>query len=168
MHSFRADQKLKQAAFAFIASQLVSKKEKDEIGKCFKSMDKNGDGKLSKEEILEGYDANFGKQLDEDEVDTLFRSVDIDGSGFIDYSEFIMATMNQKKNISEEKLQAAFKTFDRDGNGTISANEIREVLGIQNLDDDTVSSIISQADENQDGEIQFDEFCHLMKNLTLE
>jgi len=168
LHSFRADQKLKQAAFAFIASQLVSKKEKDEIGKCFKSMDKNGDGKLSKEEILEGYDANFGKQLDEDEVDNLFRSVDIDGSGFIDYSEFIMATMNQKKNISEEKLQAAFKTFDKDGNGTISANEIREVLGIQNLDDDTVNSIISQADENQDGEIQFDEFCHLMKNLSLE
>jgi Ca2+-binding EF-hand superfamily protein len=52
--------------------------------------------------------------LDEDELDKLFSSVDADGSGFIDYSEFIMATMSEKKNISEEKLKQAFGTFDKD------------------------------------------------------
>ena len=114
--------------------------------------DKNGDGKLSKTEILEGYEEHFGKHLDEDELDNLFSSVDIDGSGFIDYSEFIMATMNEKKNVSEEKLKASFKTFDRDGNGTISPDEIKAVLG-GSLGDDTVSDIINQVDDNKDGEI---------------
>lgn len=56
-------------------------------------------------------------------------SVDIDNSGFIDYSEFIMACMNEKKNISEEKLVSAFKIFDKDESGTISPDEIKEVLG---------------------------------------
>jgi len=115
---------------------------------------------------LNGYEEHFGKHLDEDELDRLFSSVDIDGSGFIDYSEFIMATMNEKKNISEEKLQAAFKTFDKDGNGTISADEVKEVMGLSNLDDSAIKDIIDQVDENKDGEIQFDEFCNLMKNLT--
>lgn len=108
LQNFRADQKLKQAAFSFIASQLISKSEKERLAKIFKAIDKNGDGKLSKEEILDGYEEHFGKHLDEDELDSLFGSVDIDGSGFIDYSEFIMATMNEKKNISEEKLKASF------------------------------------------------------------
>jgi len=82
----------------------------------------------------------------------LFASVDIDNSGFIDYSEFIMATMNEKKNISEEKLVSAFKIFDKDNSGTISPDEIREVLGgAAALSDEVVSGIIKQVDENGDG-----------------
>lgn len=96
----------------------------------------------------------------------MFSSVDIDGSGFIDYSEFIMATMNEKKNISEEKLRASFKTFDKDGNGTISADEVKAVLGTQ-LSDEAVDNIIKQVDENDDGEIQFEEFCNLMRSMTV-
>jgi calcium-dependent protein kinase len=92
-------------------------------------MDANGDGKLSRQEILDGYEEHFGKQLDEDQLDRLFQQVDLDNSGFIDYSEFIMACMNDKKNLSEEKLIAAFKIFDKDDSGTISPDEIREVLG---------------------------------------
>lgn len=70
-------------------------------------------------------------------------SVDIDNSGFIDYSEFIMATMNEKKNISEDKLLAAFKIFDKDDSGTISPEEIREVLGgAAVLSDHAVAEII--------------------------
>lgn len=64
--NFRADQKLKQAAFSYIASQLISKSEKERLAKIFKAMDKNGDGKLSRQEILEGYEEHFNKQLDED------------------------------------------------------------------------------------------------------
>jgi len=106
-------------------------------------MDKNGDGKLSRQEILDGYEEHFNRVLDEDQLEKLFSSVDIDNSGFIDYSEFIMATMNEKKNISEEKLVSAFKIFDKDNSGTISPEEIREVLGgAANLSDDAVSSII--------------------------
>lgn len=56
LKTFRADQKLKQATFAFIASQLLSKAEKENLAKIFKAIDKNGDGKLSKQEIYEGYD----------------------------------------------------------------------------------------------------------------
>ena len=168
LQNFRADQKLKQAAFSYIASQLISKSEKERLAKIFKAIDSNNDGKLSKEEILNGYEEHFGKNLDEDELDKLFKAVDIDGSGFIDYSEFIMATMSEKKNVSEEKLMSAFKIFDKDGDGTISHEEIKEVLSTNGqLDDNQIKEIIKQVDENEDGQIQFDEFCHLMRDLDL-
>ena len=113
LKSFRADQKLKQATFAFIASQLLSKSEKENLARIFKAIDKNGDGKLSKEEIMDGYDQFFGKNMDKNDVEKMFDAVDIDKSGFIDYSEFVIASMNEKNLLTNEKLQQAFKMFDK-------------------------------------------------------
>jgi calcium-dependent protein kinase len=104
LQNFRADQKLKQATFAFIASQLLTKSEKENLAKIFKAIDKNGDGKLSKEEIFEGYDLFFGKNLEKSQIEEMFDSVDTDGSGFIDYSEFVIAAMNEKQLLTQDKL----------------------------------------------------------------
>ena len=113
LKTFRADQKLKQATFAFIASQLLTKSERENLDKIFKALDKNGDGKLSKDEIFDGYDQFFGKSMDKESLEKMFDSVDIDKSGFIDYSEFVIASMNEKTLLTNEKLQAAFKMFDK-------------------------------------------------------
>ena len=58
----------------------------------------------------------------------MFDSIDTDKSGFIDYSEFVVAAMQQRQLTSQEKLQAAFRKFDKDGSGIITADEIRDVL----------------------------------------
>jgi len=55
MKAFRANQILKQAAFEYMACQLVSKKEKEKLGALFKTFDKNSDGRLDKSEIQQGY-----------------------------------------------------------------------------------------------------------------
>ena len=78
-----------------------------------------------------------------DEIEKMFKAVDSDNSGFIDYSEFVVAAMNEKTLTSNDKLQAAFKMFDKDGSGVISADEIREVLGFGgNLDNKAIDFII--------------------------
>lgn len=104
LKTFRADQKLKQATFAFIASQLLSKSEKENLSKIFKALDKNGDGKLSRDEIINGYADVLGKSLGASEVDLMFEAADIDHSGFIDYSEFVIASMNEKVLLTNDKL----------------------------------------------------------------
>jgi len=145
---------LKQATLAFIASQLLGQEEKDYLEKIFKALDKNGDGHLSKEEILEGYEEHFGVPINEEEVDRMMKNVDLDGNGVIEYTEFVMATMNEKNMISNEKLRAAFNMFDKDGSGTISPDEIKEVLGFDSsISQDALDKIIKEVDENGDGEI---------------
>lgn len=86
---------MKQATYAFIASQLLNKNERDGLASVFKSFDKNGDGKLSMEEVKEGYLEHYGKVMSDEEVETMFNQVDTDKSGFIDYSEFVVASTNQ-------------------------------------------------------------------------
>ena len=143
LQNFNAASKLKQATYAFIASQLLSKQEKEQIDKVFRAMDLNGDGKLQKDEIKKGYAEFFGSQLTDDEINEMFAKVDADGSGEIEYSEFVVATLNEKNLLSNNKLQTAFKMFDKDGGGSISTEEIRQVLSFgQNLDDDVVQQII--------------------------
>ena len=51
LKNFRADQTLKQATYAYVASQLLSKQKKEELAKVFKAFDKNGDGRLGMEEV---------------------------------------------------------------------------------------------------------------------
>jgi calcium-dependent protein kinase len=125
LQNFNAQSKLKQATYAFIASQLLSKQEKEDIDKVFRAMDVNGDGKLSKTEIKNGYLEYFGKSLTDEQIDDMFAQVDADGNGEIDYSEFVVATMNEKNLLSNNKLQTAFKMFDKDGGGSISTDEIK-------------------------------------------
>lgn len=68
---------------------------------------------MSKEEILEGYEEHFGVPISEEEVDKMFKEIDMDGNGSIDYTEFVMATMNTQSMVNNEKLEQAFKMFDK-------------------------------------------------------
>ena len=108
-----------------------------------------------------------GKSIDDYVWTSVVREVDTDGNGEIDYSEFVVATMNEKNLLSNNKLQTAFKMFDKDGGGSISTDEIKQVLSFgQNLDEAVVQQIIEQVDKNGDGEISYEEFAAMMlKNI---
>lgn len=164
LRNFRAEQKLKQATLAYIVSQCLTKEETDKMEGIFAAMDKNNDGMLSKEEIKDGYEEHFGIPIDDEELDQIFNAIDTDGSGAIDYSEFLMATMNQQQLMSKEKLKQAFKMFDKDGSGTISREEIKEALG--NLDEEMADKMISEVDQDDDGEISFEEFEKMMNTIV--
>jgi calcium-dependent protein kinase len=104
--------------------------------------------------------------LAEDEVDRIMKIADADGSGEIDYSEFVVATMDKRKLLTNEKLETAFNLFDKDGSGSISANEIRDVLGVgKNIDEKVWNEIVTEVDGNGDGEISFLEFKIMMQKL---
>ena len=109
---------------------------------------------MSKEDIYDGYQKVFGVPITKEQVDSLFDKVDIDGSGSIDYTEFVMATMNEKLLVTRDRLMMAFKTFDADGSGALSPEEILDVLRFDDsIDPKEIESMIHEFDENGDGEI---------------
>jgi Ca2+-binding EF-hand superfamily protein len=80
LRSFKADSKLKKATCAFIASQLLTKEEKDKIDTIFRTMDITRDGKLSKAEVKAGFYKVSGQFLSDQEIDEMFARVDCDGT----------------------------------------------------------------------------------------
>merc|ERR1719277_1287006 len=81
------------------------------------------------------------------------------------FNQFLsLMARSMKENDTEEELIEAFKVFDRDGDGFISAGELRfsmTNLG-EKLTDAEVDEMIREADLDQDGQINYDEFVKMM------
>lgn len=165
LKEYRSEQTLQQAALTYIVTQLATKEDTQQLDQVFKKLDVDHDGKLSLDELLGGLQKVL-PEMTEEEARELFKQADSDNSGFIDYSEWISATINKKKILSDENLKSAFKLFDRDNSGKISTSEIKKILDQgKKIDQSVWEEIIKEVDENQDGEIDFDEFCHMMQKF---
>ena len=114
LQSFRAKNQLQQAVLAYIANHLQSQETMNKLKDSFQKFDKNGDGVLERDELIEGY-MLLGKKKEEavEIVNKIMKEIDINGNGTVDYSEFIMANLNHSDAISNEKLKEAFKLFDK-------------------------------------------------------
>lgn len=163
LRNFQSMNKLRDAVHTFVTTQLIESKDVAELREVFRKIDKNGDGILTRQELLEEYSKHKGPEEAQAEVDKIMSEVDTDNNGTIDYTEFLKASMNSKTLLSSEHLRIAFNMFDKDHNGTISASEMRKVLegGIDSADS-VWREIIREVDQNGDGEIDFQEFQDIL------
>ena len=163
LKNFHSAGKLRDAVRTFIAAQCLSLAELKELRDAFIKIDTNGDGKLSKDELLAQYRLKMSDLDAEDEVNRIMAEADTDNNGFIDYTEFIKASMDTRKVMSSENLRIAFELFDKDGSGSISANELKEVLQAGLRTSNRVwKQIVQEVDRNGDGEIDFHEFQDIL------
>jgi len=124
-------------------------------------MDKNFDGHLDKEELLEGL-KKMGVEDYEEEANRILQSADFDNNGTVEFTEFCTVAMDKRKLLSDNRLKASFHLFDTSGNGKIDFNEIRTILRLDDTDNAELKSIIDQIDRNGDGEISYSEFKQMM------
>jgi len=151
----------------YLATQVMSEKDKARLQKIFTTIDKNGDGKLSREELIDGF-TSFGEPHAKavKKVNDILANLDTDRNGYIEYSEFLMALMDKKQMLSKANLIQAFRAFDQNGDGYIVASEIKTLLGIgQEYSEETWAEIISEIDKNKDGKISFSEFEAMMRKF---
>ena len=169
LKNHKTQQKLQEAVIIFIVGQIATREDMQECQDAFKCLDGNNDGKISQEELVVGFLPIFGDAAEE-EVDKIFRQIDIDGSGFIDYSEWVIATIDKKQLFSPEKLRIAFNLFDKDGGGTISLDEVKEVLCSGQEIEDSAWNRINQElqliDADGSGELDFEEFCIMLEKMV--
>ena len=111
LKAFHEEQRLKKAIIAFIAAQLVSSEQTKQLTVAFKALDKNGDGRLSREELISGYTHLMPLESATEQVNSILQAVDFDGDGYIQYSEFITGSLNKQILLSRSNLEMAFRTF---------------------------------------------------------
>ncbi|EGR27507.1 protein kinase domain protein [Ichthyophthirius multifiliis] len=167
---FQSKNKLRNAILTFIATYIVSQQEKEELLKAFKVLDQNGDGTLERKELIQGYMSICKNRAQAEEiVNKLFGAIDANQSGKVDFSEFIVAAMQEEKLLSKNKIEKAFKIFDQDGNGFIEKSELQMIMGGTDLDEQTWQEILKESDTNNDGKISQQEFIELLvKKIDLK
>ncbi|GFQ04168.1 calmodulin [Phtheirospermum japonicum] len=108
---------------------------------------------------------SLGQNPTKAELQDMINKVDAHGNGIIIFPQFLNLIARKMKDIdSEEELKEAFRVFDKDQNGFISVAELRHVmtnLG-ENLTDEEVDEMICEADVDDDGQINYEEFVKVM------
>ncbi|KNA20599.1 hypothetical protein SOVF_050880 [Spinacia oleracea] len=167
MKQFRAMNKLKKLALKVIAENM-SDEEIQGFKAMFANMDTDKSGSITYDELKKGL-AELGSKLTEAEVKQLMEAADVDGNGTIDYTEFISATMNRHRLETDENLLKAFRYFDKDNSGFITTDELESAMMEYGIaDESSIKEILSEVDTDNDGRINYDEFCAMMKSGTTQ
>ena len=169
LERYKSDNIIRCAVLAYLVHQNTNIKPCQDASKLFNSLDTDHDGKLVKQDLVNGYLRYFNltEQQAINKADYIYKHIDTDNNGFLESEEFIRACINPNIFTSENYLKAAFEYFDKDHNGEISVPEIEEKffqcskqtpnakMKLQNM--------FNQIDLNGDGIISFEEFSFMIK-----
>ena len=105
-----------------------------------------------------------------EEIKTIISAHIEEGSDLITLDQFvtIMSGKIAEKGAREE-IMKAFRLFDDDQSGKISFKNLKRVaqeLG-ETLTDEELKEMIQEADQDNDGEVNQDEFLRIMKKTCL-
>jgi len=70
----------------YLVNLLGGKEEKANLNVVFNQLDKNKDGNLSKQELLNGWNTAFKTRITDEEIEKIFFNIDTNQNGLIDYS----------------------------------------------------------------------------------
>lgn len=141
-----------------------SESEIDAYREAFMFFDRDKDEKIDAAELANVM-RTLGMNPTPAELEDMVREVDIDGNGTIEFDEFLELLAKHTGSMDPEaELREAFNMFDKDGNGMIDKEELTEMLMKlgETLTPADLEELMRQADTNQDGMIDFQEFKALV------
>lgn len=166
-------------------SKETSAYKKAELKRVFATFDKDGDGFITKTELVESL-RNLRLMVTDMEAEEMVAKVDANGDGLIEFDEFCMLYEGMMGGDRQEKggagdgeggggggadegddLKDAFDVFDKDKDGLISVEELGLVLSALGLNEgnkiENCKKMIRKVDVDGDGMVNFDEFRRMMK-----
>jgi len=168
MVNFSRESSFQRLIRNFIASSLTTSEEVKEVRKEFLIIDKNKDGKISKQEWLESSEliaANL--RIPIDEMETVFDKINTDKNGYIDYTEFLAASLNNSLTSDRKNLEMAFCFIDRDHSGYITSDELKKLFrGDYGKNKPIIDKIINDMSSKKDGKIYKDDFITEMQKIV--
>ncbi|POG58418.1 hypothetical protein GLOIN_2v1790423 [Rhizophagus irregularis DAOM 181602=DAOM 197198] len=151
--------------------------QQQEIREAFDLFDTEGKGIIDIKELKVAIRALGFEPPKKDEIKKLLSEINNkstsesdDNVDTIDFDSFnkIMAVKMSERNLNDEFLKV-FQLFDDDDTGKITFKNLKRIAKelSEDISDDHLREMIEEADLNGDGEVDENEFIHLLKRTNL-
>ena len=144
-------------------ADFIDTHQEEIFKRLLKKYDKNGDGKITKEDfkkaIEEGRHADRAQHL----LDA-FDAADANKNGILDLNEVGNLIRASQPDQQEQKLRALLKKFDKNGDGKITKEDFQKVIAEGGHTDraQQLLEAFDKADANKNGVIDADEVKALL------
>lgn len=145
-------------------AEKLTPEQIDQCKRLFDIFDINKDGTISAKElgkVLRSLNLNPSQS----DLENMIKKTDQTGTGRIEFNDFLKLYAEKiKETISKEDVMRYFQMFDRNGDGKIDPSEFKRVMTTMGepLTNDEVDFIISEADKDLNGYIDYDEFSEML------
>ena len=142
----------------------LSEETKANYMDAFNMFDTNHDGTITSQKIGELM-RKLGKNPTEAQLAQIIENVAKPDSKQIGFDDFVeLMEQNNKENDPEIEIINTFQIFDKDNNGLISNEEFFHIIRTfgETLTNEEIQEIITEADVDGDGYINYEEFVRMM------
>ena len=158
--NFSNPQKFKKLVLRFLVNMLSHKELKD-LKKAFNAIDTDHSGFININELHNAFkQANI--KISEEEIKNIIANSDEKDK--LDYTEFILASLNQKKLVDKDKLISAFKHFDMDDSGFIDASDVKNALlrsGKKIINSEDIDVMLAEVTALNQHKVSLEDFLNL-------
>lgn len=113
-------------------------------------MDSTGDGKLGTEEIAFGFKEILEMDLSDQQLQDIMSNVDCDGNGYIEFSDFLIASVTTEKDQVLEYCRTAYELFFKNEQESVEVSDLIEILCISKvMKPDFVRLVIKRMDDDE-------------------
>jgi Ca2+-binding EF-hand superfamily protein len=160
---------------AMVSMQMEPPSASDVASDLVSSLDTNGDGEVSTEEITAAFSA---ADLDSNNVASALSAIDTDKNGALNTDELTTAIASDMQaqgpkrpngpppggpppggppSGADEAASSILTAFDTDGDAGLSMDEILKAVNVDSDEDGSISSVFSSLDADGDGQINLAE-----------
>ena len=163
LFNFKNYNKIQELVLAFLVHNSPTTEDTLTILKIFRYFNTSGTCKLLREELIEGLYKYKSKKEVDSMVEELFKVLDLNKCGYIEYEEFLTATIDKSKLFTKENLKYAFQFIDKEKSNGIDGKKIIIAFNakINKVLEAVFNNLIIKVDEDGDGIINFNEFQKL-------
>ena len=101
LKNYKRTSVIQETALAYLVHHFPQIKDVINSCKLFNQIDKSGDGKITKAELVKGLSERYKCKTLEKDVNEIFKNLDMDNNGYIGYEEFVRAAVSKEYFVKD-------------------------------------------------------------------
>ena len=164
---YKKSSEIKEITLNYLINHHNELEEVNNSKKLFEIIDKKGSKKINKEELYNGLNEIYQNDKLKEDVDKIFENLNINNDTYLEYDEYIKASIDKSIFFKDDNLKLIFNNFDKDNKGEINIDDIYSIFSGDKLSKDNldkIKEIIKMVSQNE--KIKYEEFCKIIKSFV--